>query len=97
MYIQQIQKNKFMDDSIFIKCKCGECNLLEINFDGEEFYCSMWVNEISSTKPMSKQERIRWCDHIMKTGRPWADHTIISKKDAQRIVNFITKHIKTKK
>jgi hypothetical protein len=33
----------------------------------------------------------------MKTGNPWADHTIVTKKDAQRITKFITKYLKLKK
>jgi len=86
-------------ESLFLKCNCG-CGVLEINVDefiGEEqeFYFASWVSPHNGTKPMSKKERIRWCEHVMKTGKPWADHTIVTNKDAARIVEFLTKHIKT--
>lgn len=86
-----------IDDSIFIKCSCGGCNVLEINannFDEKEelqFNFSMWVAH-SGERPLSKKERIRWCEHVMKTGKPWADHTIVTRKDARRIVEFMSKY-----
>ena len=85
-------------DSIFIKCDCG-CSVLEVNYDefpGEipVFNLALWVSH-PGTRPMSKKERIRWCNHVMKTGQPWADHTIVSKVDAQRIAQFINKYLKT--
>lgn len=84
-----------MSDSVFVKCQCGGCSVLEFNFD-EDLECinvSIWENR-ETVKLFSKQERVRWCEHVMKTGNPWADHTIISKKDAKKIVNFLTKYIK---
>ena len=85
-------------ESIFVRCSCGGCSTLEIMFDEDtkEFDVAMWVSH-PSVKPFSKKERIRWCEHVMKTGNPWADHTIVTKKDAQRIVNFLTKYLKSKK
>jgi len=85
-------------ESIFVKCSCGGCSVLEFTFDEEtkEFNIAVWVNH-PGVKPLSKKERIRWCEHVMKTGDPWADHTIVTKKDARRIANFITKYIKPKK
>ena len=84
--------------SIFVRCSCGGCSTLEIMFDEDtkEFDVAMWVSH-PGVKPFSKKERIRWCEHVMKTGNPWADHTIVTKKDAQRIVNFLTKYLKSKK
>jgi len=84
-------------ESIFVKCDCGGCSVLEINFDdfdGEhgQFNFALWVNHPGETK-MSKKERIRWCEHVMKTGRPWADHTIVTQEDAQRIVKFLTQKL----
>jgi hypothetical protein len=84
-------------ESIFVKCNCC-CSSIEFEFDEEskEFYVSVWVRH-PGIKPLSKKERIRWCEHVMKTGNPWADHTIVTKKDAQRITKFITKYLKLKK
>ena len=84
-------------ESIFVKCDCGGCSVLEISFDdflddSGQFYVSLWVQH-PGTRPMSKKERIRWCDHVMKTGKPWADHTIVTNQDAQRIVQFLTKKL----
>lgn len=84
-------------DSIFIKCECGDCSILEINaeqFPDEEltFSFALWANH-NGYAPMSKKERIRWCDHVMKTGQPWADHTIVSKQNAKRIAEFINKKL----
>ena len=83
-----------MSDSIFIKCECGECNVVEFNVDDELNYVNIavWENR-STSNPLPKKERIRWCDHVMKTGNPWADHTIVSRKDAERIVKFLTKYL----
>ena len=83
------------DESIFIKCQCGGCSVLEINTNREDnnFNISLWVNH-PGTRPMDKKERSRWYDNVNKTGMPWADHTIISKKDALKIVKFLNKHIK---
>jgi hypothetical protein len=84
-------------DSIFLKCQCG-CSLLEVNYDdfydetkGWQFNVALWQSH-PGTRPMSKTERIRWCEEVMKTGMPWADHTILSKKDALRLAKFILKH-----
>ena len=89
-------KNK--SDSIFLKCQCGGCSLLEVNFDDFfdknerwQFNVALWQVH-PGTSPMSKKERIRWCKHVMKTGMPWADHTILSQEDALRLSKFILKH-----
>lgn len=82
------------NNSIFLKCNCG-CSVLEIEYiqDESQFYFSLWDNG-HTRKPMTKKERLRWCDHVMKTGNPWADHIIVNKVNARRIVKFLTKHIK---
>lgn len=84
-------KDKF-GESIFVKCDCC-CNLLEINYDEEfkRFNIAVWVNH-PGTRPLSKKERIRWCEHVMKTGKPWADHTIVTPEDAKWIAKFVSKH-----
>lgn len=86
---------KIKDESIFIKCDCGACNVIEFNSDIEleTFNIAIWNPLHSGNRPMSKKERIRWCEHVMKTGKPWADHTIVNQKDAQRIVKFLTKKL----
>ncbi len=83
-------------DSIFVKCHCC-CSVLEIYCDPIEdehyqFNVALWT-DYAASRPLSKKERIRWCDHIMKTGKPWADHTIVSKEDAKRIADFLTKKL----
>jgi hypothetical protein len=90
-------------DSIFLKCQCGGCSLLEVNYDDFyddnerwQFNVAMWVSH-PGTRPMSKKERIRWCAEVMKTGKPWADHTILSKEDALRLAKFILKNIEPPK
>lgn len=84
-----------MDESIYIKCQCGGCNILEMQWcpEDKQFYMAVWVMHPGEL-PMIKKERIRWCDNVMKTGKPWADHTIISKDDAKRISKFINKYVK---
>lgn len=84
--------------SLFIKCECGGCSVMEINFDSitdehGQFNFALWVNHPGES-PLSKKERIRWCEHVTKTGRPWADHTIVSPNDAQRIVDYLNKYLK---
>jgi hypothetical protein len=93
--VNKIDKS-IVDESIFVKCDCT-CNVLELNAtkfgNGPlEFSVALWVSPHSGNRPMSKKERIRWCKYVMKTGKPWADYTIVRKKDALRIANFINKH-----
>jgi hypothetical protein len=83
-------------ESIFVKCDCN-CSVLEINYDdydegNEQFNVALWVNHPGKPN-LSKKERIRWCEHVMKTGNPWSDHTIVTKEDAHRIVKFLTKKL----
>jgi hypothetical protein len=84
-------------ESIFVKCDCC-CSVVEMNFDDDfgdeqaQFNIAVWADHAAKL-PLSKKERIRWCEHVMKTGRPWADHTIVSKQDAQRIADFINKKL----
>lgn len=82
------------DPSVFIKCDCGGCSVLEVSFDKEyeQFNLAVWVYH-PGEPALSKKERIRWCDRIMKTGRPWADHTIVNKQDAQRLAEFLKQHL----
>ena len=83
-----------LGESIYLKCDCGGCSVLELNFDEDDgkFNVALWVSR-PETQKLSKKERIRWCDHVMKTGKPWADHTIIDTENAQRLVEFINKQI----
>jgi len=78
------------NDSIFVKCDCC-CSTLEFFWDPEEnkFEVSVWILP-GSDRPLSQKERKRWCDHIMKTGKPWADHTILSPQNAQQLADYIT-------
>lgn len=82
------------DESIFVKCNCGTCNILEFNHDSEldSINIAVWVSH-PGQPTLSLKERLRWCRHVMKTGKPWADHTIVDRKDAQRIVEFLTKYL----
>ena len=85
-----------MGESVYVKCDCGGCSVLEVNYDDwkdyQRFNFALWVQH-PGTRPMSKKERIRWCEQVMKTGKPWADHTIVTIKDAQRIVKFLNKYL----
>ena len=78
--------------SIFVKCICN-CSVIEFqyNHDEESMDVSVWTSHPG--RILSHEERIRWCDHIMKTGDPWADYTIVNKEDAMRIAEYIKKHI----
>lgn len=80
-------------ESIFIKCDCT-CNVLEVEYvpNERQFYAVLWDNGHTHT-PLSRKERIRWCENIMKTGKPWADSTIVNKQNARRLVAFLNKYI----
>ncbi len=82
------------EQSIFVKCKCGTCNILEFRYVpyDNQFEVSIWVAHPGEL-PLSKKERVRWCEEVTKTGIPWADHTIVDKKDATRIAKFLNKYI----
>lgn len=44
-------------------------------------------------KKLSKKERIRWCQQIMKTGTLWADDIIATNKDARKFAEFILQNL----
>jgi hypothetical protein len=79
--------------SVFAKCDCC-CSAIEVEFDEEldNFLVALWANG-NTSRPLSTKERKRWCEHIMKTGNPWADHTILTKQSARRIAEFIIKKL----
>jgi len=83
-------------NSMFVKCQCGGCSVLEIEYCPDDGPTNMFNVAVWQSHPgissMPKKERTRWCEHVMKTGKPWADHTIVSKEDAMRLANFISKH-----
>lgn len=100
-----------MEKSIFKKCHCC-CSAIEIEADdwdyteGENapvelpfFNVSLWQNGF--TRPLRWRERLRWCARILKTGNPWADHTMLTAQDARQVAEFITEELdnyaKTKK
>lgn len=83
-----------MKNSFFVKCDCC-CSMLEFRLDDDDdgqFEVSLW-NSPGLTRPMPEEERVRWCKRIMETGDPWADHTILTKKNAKKLAEFILKEI----
>ena len=94
IYQGEKEHNMTKSDSIFVKCSCGGCSVIEISDpdDDGEFDFSMWLSHPGNT-PMSQNERKRWCKDVMKTGDPWSDHTIVSMDNAKKIVQFLTEKI----
>lgn len=79
------------DKELFIKCECGS-EVININKDPDfdEFYISIF--RYRHLKPGLKY-RLRYCWHILKTGEPYKDETIINKESAKNIVKFLSKYI----
>ena len=81
--------------SRFYKCSCSS-HLLEIDTsfrsDGEDTYFSIWELGRSSDR-MSLLERIRWCFHVIKTGKPWADSVCLNDKQLKEIIKQLKNEI----
>ena len=94
-----------MEKSIFKKCHCC-CSVLEVESDTWD-WCdkteppvelpfinvSLWQDGYS--RPMGWRERLRWCARVLRTGNPWADHTMLTAADAREVANFILEEIDT--
>ena len=87
--------NKTEANSMFQKCLCTT-HLLEVEHYNDSdigleevgFNITVWRlgNE---DKLYSIKERIRWCWHVLTTGKPWADSVILSEEQACNIASFI--------
>ena len=84
-------------ESHFTKCDCHS-HVLEIEryeydkFD-KGFNITCWHYGHDGNIRGFK-ERLRWCWHILKTGKPWADSIIVTDEKAKEIANFITSKLK---
>ena len=99
-----------MEESIFSKCHCC-CSAVEVDVDDGDWYNKISSNELpffnvslwrnGFTRPLGWKERLRWCARILRTGNPWADHTMLTSQDARKVAEFILekldKYAKTKK
>jgi len=88
--------------SHFAKCSCCE-HLLELQRYVEKtdeiteqgFNLSMWTYGHCG-QILYFIERLKYCWKILKTGRPWADHIVLTDEQAQDIVTFIQSQFKKK-
>jgi len=77
--------------SKFYKCACS-CHALEVDTTfrklENEIYFTSW--EHSGTRPFSFREKLRWCFHILKTGRPWSDHIILNESQVKELIEQLS-------
>lgn len=93
-----------MSKSLFLKCHCC-CSVVEIQSDdwydsaadpkSENPFFNITLWQDGFTRPLGWRERLRWCGNILRTGNPWADHTIITAPDAQKLAEFILEKLDT--
>jgi hypothetical protein len=92
--------NSDISKSLFVKCACSS-HLLEVEKykytwkDGgldEGFNVVCW-HYGHDGNIRGWREKFRWCWHILKTGKPWADSIIATNEDARGIAEFILKNL----
>ena len=95
-----------MEKSLYKKCHCC-CSVLEVEVDDWKigdvktgplvdlpfFHFALWQD--GYTRPMGWRERLRWCARILRTGNPWADHTMLTSQDARQVADFIIEELDT--
>jgi len=52
-----------------------------------DLHISMWHRGLRY--PMDLREKLRWCWHILKTGKPWTDSIIVSRTQVLEITHFM--------
>ncbi len=78
---------------LFLKCTChGEALQIEYEVDKRwnedgEYWVSLWERGFDGI--LCWRERLRWVWNILKTGKPFSDHVILSKQDAIKLRDFI--------
>lgn len=79
-------------------CLCGT-HSLQIEYDDEgyssngEFNVAIWKYGRGSEK-LTLKEKIRWMWRILRTGNPWADSVVLTKKDANKLSEFLSAYSK---
>jgi len=87
----------------YVQCRCGN-ELLQISKDvdkdirtGREFeiyFFSMYSHGLNWDERYTFWNRIKYCWHVLKTGRPWADCMTLKKTDVEKIVTDLQELIK---
>lgn len=78
------------DNEIFIKCKCnGEGMSVEHDTFDNSYYFAYWK---SGFRPvyMSWRERLRYCWHVIRTGKAYTDELILSQQDVDELHDFLS-------
>lgn len=82
--------------SHFVKCTCT-CQMLEAEVynygDGDKGVNFVIWGRGRQGKKLSKKERIRWCQEIMKNGTLWADDIVATNNDARKLAEFILQNV----
>ena len=76
-------------DSKFLICECSEHGLLIEKFEDEEEVCISLFERGLKGRTLSFSERLRWCWHILRCGRPWSDYIILNKENTEKLAKFI--------
>ena len=80
------------EKDLFLYCECNsEILVLSPNIEDKEIYCSIY--RYRYLKPGLKH-RLHHCWHILKTGSPYEDEIILSKKDAKQLKDYLEKCLK---
>lgn len=76
----------------YIKCECGsELIVVEPDNDDAIIYMSMFEKGIDNNYSMTLREKLRWCWHILTTGKPFTDELVLSYSEAKKLGNYLIK------
>lgn len=75
-------------NSLFLKCQC-QSEAVEIEYDDIDkcYNISIWKLGLYRCS-MTFKERIRWCWHILTTGKPWSDFIMLSPEQMKQLTDF---------
>lgn len=78
------------DNEIFIKCKCsGEGMSVEHDPEDDTYYFAYWKSGFNPTD-MDWRERLRYCWHVLRTGKAYTDELILSAEDVEELTKFLS-------
>jgi hypothetical protein len=76
-------------EQLMLKCACDN-HALELKHDNEYGGIEITIWDRSpKVYPFSFKERLRWCWHILKTGKPWADYYILQPSDIPKVTTYL--------
>ena len=79
-------------DSIFLICDCYDHGLLVEKYEREEEVCISLFERGLKGRTLSFTERLKWCWHIIRYGKPWSDFIILNEENQKKLKEFLNEY-----